>query len=413
MSSTTSRITRSQMNQLIDHMDIYSNPDSSVTKTNWRDLTKSNRPKLIIMVGGPASGKSVVRSACAGECGIDDALILNPDNLMERMHGNDLNQRGTVNKDFSVLYRDIFNDKLGINIIYDRTGAYKDHTEFIIDLVRSGAIKKGNISYEIVLCIVVTPLDIGLARAISREREIGRSVPPEIIRRIYESIDSVIETYESNSLTRIFSTLKDAQKELSKKPSRKIIISDDGALMLPTISKGVVSVKPGNFTIELDPERRTQPMEFTTPAHMTRITREFYDADDEGRDDDFELSQDNKIYIDTDMGDRISFTNSHMLFDKIIAFDNTISNEQPKLIYLYDQGKVIVDKELSQMAKSTKDQSRYTRNPFDLLDTRTARLTAQGAKSRKTKKRKHKSKSKHRSKRNKRRKSKTKRRHKK
>ena len=130
------------MNQLIDHMDIYSNPDSSVTKTNWRDLTKSNRPKLIIMVGGPASGKSVVRSACAGECGIDDALILNPDNLMERMHGNDLNQRGTVNKDFSVLYRDIFNDKLGINIIYDRTGAYKDHTEFIIDLVRSGAIKK-------------------------------------------------------------------------------------------------------------------------------------------------------------------------------------------------------------------------------------------------------------------------------
>ena len=353
MSSTTSRITRSQMNQLIDHMDIYSNPDSSVTKTNWRDLTKSNRPKLIIMVGGPASGKSVVRSACAGECGIDDALILNPDNLMERMHGNDLNQRGTVNKDFSVLYRDIFNDKLGINIIYDRTGAYKDHTEFIIDLVRSGAIKKGNISYEIVLCIVVTPLDIGLARAISREREIGRSVPPEIIRRIYESIDSVIETYESNSLTRIFSTLKDAQKELSKKPSRKIIISDDGALMLPTISKGVVSVKPGNFTIELDPERRTQPMEFTTPAHMTRITREFYDADDEGRDDDFELSQDNKIYIDTDMGDRISFTNSHMLFDKIIAFDNTISNEQPKLIYLYDQGKVIVDKELSQMAKST------------------------------------------------------------
>merc|ERR1712107_132072 len=170
--------------------------------------------------------------------------------------------------------------------------------------------------------------------------------------------------------TRIFPTLKNAQKELSGIPSRKIIISNDGTLMLPTMSKGVASVKAGNFTIDLSPQRKTQPMEFVTPSHMTKITREYYDVYDENQDDNFELSEDNKIHIDTEMGDRITFLNSHMLFDKIIAFDNTISDEPPQLIYLYDQGKVIVDKELSQMTKSIKDQNRYTRNTFDVLDTR-------------------------------------------
>ena len=230
MTSLSSRTTRSQMNTLINQMEIYSS--SGETITSWRELTKSETPKLIIMVGGPASGKSVVKVACANECDIDDAIVLNPDNLMENMHGNDLSKRNIVNRDFRTLYQDIFKNRLGINIIYDRTGAYKEHTEFIIDLIRSGAAMQGDIRYEIVLCIVVTPLDIGLERAISREKEIGRSVPPDVIRRIYGSIESIIEEYETNSDTKIFHSLRHAQKELSGKPSRKVTVDQDGTLLL-------------------------------------------------------------------------------------------------------------------------------------------------------------------------------------
>ena len=381
MTSLSSRTTRSQMNTLINQMEMYSS--SGETITSWRELTKSETPKLIIMVGGPASGKSVVKVACANECDIDDAIVLNPDNLMENMHSNDLSKRNIVNRDFRTLYQDIFKNRLGINIIYDRTGAYKEHTEFIIDLIRSGAAMQGNIRYEIVLCIVVTPLDIGLERAISREKEIGRSVPPEVIRRIYGSIESIIEEYETNSDTKIFHSLRHAQKELSGKPSRKVTVDQDGTLLLPTKTKGVVPIKSGNFSIDLDPTRKTRPKEFSTPIDMTGITRRFNDVDDESKDDDHELDKDNRIYLDTDRGDRVSFMNSHMLFDKIIAFDNTIENEPPQLIYLYDQGKVVIDKEASQLARSTKERSKLLRNRFDLLDTRSARLTARGGRTRK------------------------------
>ena len=407
MSSTTSRTTRSQMNQLIDHMDIYSNPDSGVTKTNWRDLTKSDNPKLIIMVGAPASGKSVVRSECAGQCGIEDALILNPDNLMENKYNNDNEQRSVVNEDFKVLYRNIFENKLGMNIIYDRTGAYKNHLEFIISLVRAGADKQRNMLYEIVLCIVITPLDVGLERAISREQKIGRSVPPAVIRKIHDSIESVREDYATNNDTIIFESLEAAKKELAGAPPRPMAIGDDGSLLLPTRTKGIIPVKSGNFYIELNPKRKKQPTELTTPVAMTQITREFYDTKDEDRDDDFKLSQDNKIYIDTKMDDRIIFKNSYKLFDTIMAFDNTTADEPPTLVYLYEDGKVIVDKEYAQIRESRKNPNTLTKNRFDLLDTYTARTHAiRGGKKRKTKRKRHKTK------RRKTRKSKTTRRHK-
>ena len=395
MSLTTSRTTRSQLNRLIDHMDIYSNPDSGEIKTSWRDLTKSDNPKLIIMVGAPASGKSVVRSACAGECGIEDALILNPDSLMENMHNNDLERRGIVNRDFSVLYRDIFENKLGINIIYDRTGAYKEHSEFIINLVRAGAVKRGNMLYEIVLCIVITPLDVGLERAVSREEKTGRSVPPAVIRKIYDSIESVRQDYETNNDTVIFKSLKNAKAELSGKPSRTISISDDGSLLLPTRSKGIVPVRSGDFRIELDPGRKTQPVELTTPEATTQITRRFHDKNDERLPDDASISKDAVIYIDRgkQLKDRITFRNSYKLFDTIMAFDNTAADQPPTLVYLYENGKVIVDKEFVQLRESSRNPHRLTQNRFDLLDTYTARADAmRGGRKRKTKRRKHKTK---------------------
>ncbi|MHA2082271.1 MAG: zeta toxin family protein [Candidatus Thorarchaeota archaeon] len=394
MSSTTSRTTRSQLNQLIDYMDIYSNPDSGERKTNWRDLTRSDNPKLIIMVGAPASGKSVVRSACAGECGIEDALILNPDNLMENKYGNDNEQRGEVNEDFKVLYHNIFDNKLGINIIYDRTGAYKEHSEFIINLVRAGAIKRGNMLYEIVLCIVVTPLDVGLERAVSREQKIGRSVPPAVIKKIHESIESVREDYETNNDTIIFKSLKNAQEELSGRPSRTIAISNDGSLLLPTRTKGIVPIRPGDYRIELDPRRKKQPTILTTPEAKTQITREFYDEKDEGLPDDASISKDAIIYIDTGKEDRIKFKNSYTLFDTIMAFDNTTADQPPTLVYLYEDGKVIVDKEFAQIRESRKNPNTLTKNRFDVLDTYTGRTTAamRGGKKRKTRRKKRKTK---------------------
>ena len=134
-----------------------------------------------------------------------------------------------------------------------------------------------------------------------------------------------------------------AQKELSGKPSRKVTVDQDGTLLLPTKTKGVVPIKSGNFSIDLDSTRKIQPKEFSTPIDMTGVTRRFYDVEDENTDDNHELDKDHRIYLDTDRGDRISFMNSHMLFDKIIAFDNTVKDEpHSSSIYMMKEKSLLI-----------------------------------------------------------------------
>ena len=373
MSSIT---TRNSMNNMIDMMDLY--PESLNIQNGWKQLTRSNNPKLIIMVGGPASGKSIVRTSCADYCKIQDALILNPDTFMEKKFNNDNSKRSQVNKDFRELYTNIFENKLGINIIYDRTGAYKEHTEFIINMVKSSARKRGDIQYEVILCIVVTPVDIGLTRALTREQEIGRSVPPNIIMKIYETIDDIIETYETNQYTKLFPSMQHAKNELSGAPSRPITIETNGSISIPTHKKGNVSIEPGKFTVTLASNRKKLPKSLSTPINSTQITKtEEYGPD---------LNINSQIHINTQKGDRISFINSHKLFDKIIAFDNTKEGSSPELIYYYKDGKVVIDMEMTQLIKARENNKKNLYNHYDILNTRTARaMAAQGGKTKKSK----------------------------
>jgi len=371
------------MQNTIELMDFY--PKGATFDT----LTRSDRPKLIIMVGGPASGKSVVRQNCAENCNVDNAIILNPDSIMEKKFNSVLSEREAVNEEFKSLYTYIFKHKSGINIIYDRTGAYPNHTEFIVDLVHSAAAEAASIQYETILCIAIVPVDIGLQRAITREQEIGRSVPPNIILRIYETIDNVIEEYETNASIRVFRTLTMAKKQLSGSPSRVITVEDNGILVIPTKNKGDIYIEPGNYKIELS-DRKRHTTTFFTPSSSTKITGKMIETDNKSSSSDYELNTDSIIHIHTDHKDRISFRNSRRLFDKILAFDNTVDGQDPELIYYYNDGHVVMDKELNKLAAAYRDNSSTISNRFAVLGTRQARHDAlrRGGKPKKRKTRK-------------------------
>jgi predicted ABC-type ATPase len=376
-------VTRGTMKRLIGLMPTY--PEN----IGFDGLKKYKNPKLIIMVGGPASGKSTVRERCADQCDVDNAIILNPDYIIEREFDNDNSRRETVNAYFRNVYNYIMEHSQGINIIYDRTGAYVEHTQYIVDLIRRDTVYKTNLNYEIVLCISIVPVEIGLERALERETESGRNVPPHVIERIYDSIDNIREIYETNQELQLFSSLADARDNLVGSTSRSMYIDETGALVLPTLFKGNIYIPYGQYTA--NNIKNIKKGEFVTPRSRTHVIN----LAAEDRDEKKDISKDTPIQIKTENGETFSFFNTYRLFNKVIAYDNT--GTKPELLYYYDNGKIIFDKQFRDIARETLESTNHRpANRYSILNTPTGRQTAYGGKKRKkqkTKKRKRKKKS--------------------
>lgn len=325
-------ITRSNVSSLINYMDTYP------TAIPLTKLTRTDNPKIIIMVGGPASGKSLARQLCADKCEIDNAIILNPDNIIEKKFNSDNSKRREVNELFGYLYKYIF-DLGPVNIIYDRTGAYFEHTEFIVNLINSLKLFK-TYKYEIILCMSIVPPEIGQSRALLREKETGRNVPTVVIDNIYKSIDNILMDYQTNQEVVLFKNLTDARLNLSGQPTRYISIDDNDNLILPTKFKGLIAINKRDYILHSDQEQKNK---FITPRSGQSITKE----SDVNYPNDKPLLKDSRIQIKL-LNATIIINNVYHLFDKIIAYDN--SAENPELIYYYDNG-VKYDKELSTLIK--------------------------------------------------------------
>ena len=394
-------VTRGTMKRLIELMPTY--PEN----IGFDGLKKYKNPKLIIMVGGPASGKSTVRERCADQCDVDNAIILNPDYIIEREFDNDNSRRETVNAYFRNVYNYIMEHSQGINIIYDRTGAYVEHTQYIVDRIHQLSLYKTNLNYEIVLCISIVPVEIGLERAIERETESGRNVPPHIIERIYDSIDNIREIYETNQELQLFSSLADARDNLAGSTSRSMYIDETGALVLPTLLKGNIYIPYGQYTTKNI--KKGNHNKFVTPRSRRDVSTKYHHAADEDHDEKKDISKDTAedhdekkdiskdtpIQIKTENGEYFYFFNTYRLFNKVIAYDNT--GAEPKLLYYYDNGRIIFDKQFRDIARETLESTNHRpANRYSILNTPTGRQTAYGGKKRKkqkTKKRKKKKKS--------------------
>jgi len=324
-----------------------------------RDVPATDSPKLIIMVGGPGAGKTSVGKLCADKCGVRDAIVLNPDSLAESEEfakAGEAAPRAKVNEAFRDVYERVMADKQGVDIIYDRTGAYEEHTSFVVNLIHSLSVHKPGIDYEVILCIALAPVEVGLERVARRETLTGRSVPTTVTRRIYGAIDNVLERYATNAPIRLFASLEEARDNLAPTPTRMAHV-EDGDLVLPTVNKGRVRIPYGQYASANMPVRGS--ISFPTPQRRTGIT---VDGDD---DSTAEITKSATIRMQWRSGRNISFQNAYRLFDKVIMYDNT--GDTAELMYYYDDGRVLVDRELQALAAAPRAST-----DFRILGTLTA-----------------------------------------
>ena len=325
-----------------------------------RDVPATSSPKLIIMVGGPGSGKTSVGKLCAEKCDVKDAIVLNPDSIAESEEFAKVDEdrpRAKVNEAFRDVYERVMADKQGVDIIYDRTGAYEEHTQFVVNLIHRLSVHKPGVNYEVILCIALAPVEVGLERVARREETTGRSVPPIVTRRIYSAIDDVLEGYATNAPIRLFANLGEARDNLAPVPTRIVRIKD-GDLVLPTVGKGRVRIPYGQYAaVGMSVGRAS---EFPTPERRAAVT-----VEGEDEDDDAEITKNAIIRIQWRNGKDMSFQNAYQLFDKVIMYDN--SDDQAELVYYYDNGQVLVDRQLQALAASARAPT-----DFRILDTLTA-----------------------------------------
>lgn len=130
--------------------------------------------KFIMMIGLPASGKSMFAQKIAKEY---DALVISSDEVRAEYFG-DAEFQGDNKAVFEIVHaRVIDNLRHGNNVIYDATNInYKKRMHFLKQIK--------NINCEKICCLVATPYEDCLMYNAQRERK----VPIEVIVRMYKNI---------------------------------------------------------------------------------------------------------------------------------------------------------------------------------------------------------------------------------
>lgn len=134
-----------------------------------------NKPKFIMMVGLPCSGKSTMAQQLAEEY---NANIHSSDALREELTG-DINNQENNALVFQTLHQRVKNDLWnGKNCIYDACCVhYKERKAFVQELK--------NISCEKMCVVMATPYEVCLERSAKRDRK----VPEHVIKRMYMNFD--------------------------------------------------------------------------------------------------------------------------------------------------------------------------------------------------------------------------------
>jgi len=152
-----------------------------------------NKPKFIMMVGLPASGKSTYAKELSEK---ENAIIHSSDSIRKELYGDESIQ-GDNHKIFRLLHSRIKEDlKAGKNVIYDATNINsKRRRGFLTEL--------NNIDCDKICVIVAIPYEECLRRNSLRDRK----VPEEVIKKMYLNWNTpywfegwdYIEIYNSDS----------------------------------------------------------------------------------------------------------------------------------------------------------------------------------------------------------------------
>jgi len=153
------------------------------------------KPKLILLVGLVASGKSTIAKQLAEEY---NAIIYSSDDLREELFGdiNECNRNEELFKELKLRVKNSLSN--GKNIIWNSTNLSYKKRKAILEEMRKYNCK--NICY-----LIATPYEECLKRNLHRERK----VPEHVIKKMYMNIN-IPQYYEGfNKINIIYNTYKE------------------------------------------------------------------------------------------------------------------------------------------------------------------------------------------------------------
>lgn len=152
-----------------------------------RGCTRTSPPQAIVMMGGPASGKSSALRIIGDTTGFitldSDAIKGELPEYQRGVAGSAKNAAASVHAESSFLVQKALRFAIGkkCNLIYDGTGSNASQYATMIDnLHRAG--------YSVRLVYVHVEPALALPRALARAEESGRYVPEYVIKAAYDSI---------------------------------------------------------------------------------------------------------------------------------------------------------------------------------------------------------------------------------
>jgi predicted ABC-type ATPase len=201
-SSSTSISEKSKSFQNIMNAKLPGSSGCKFTSTNARNIHEQlfldRKNTAIVMIGGPGSGKSLIKYKYIDTLNRDDREFVNldPDFVLENIKA--YKQRMTNNKKAASNCKpsaDVLRDKLfdfavnhHFNIILDGTGRNFGYTKSVIEY-----LNKNN--YLVHLVVVCVDPKIGSQRVKDRAKQTKRNIPTNVVDNIYAQLKNNIEKY--------------------------------------------------------------------------------------------------------------------------------------------------------------------------------------------------------------------------
>lgn len=208
------------------------------------EVARINKPKLIMMVGLPCSGKSTYSQKLAEE---HSATVFSSDVLRAELFG-DINEQSRNNELFVELHKRIKNCLAsGKSAIYDACNHhYKERMAFLQQL--------NKIPCEKICVVMATPYEECIRRSKARERKVPEYVIEKMYRQFdppywYEGWDDIIVEYSNNKLKSTMDWILSMKNFNQDNPHHSLTLGEHSEKVLDYVFDTVRDIKDHSIAL--------------------------------------------------------------------------------------------------------------------------------------------------------------------